>query len=121
MVLFFCILFQAYALEYTFLELMYTLYTDVTGDIKSQATPTEAHSVLESRPTVSEPATHSLHTTTTTTASKVSLTTGIGKNSLGLSSQPIGAPTYIKHTTSSSLHLSSATRFVFLLLWCTKV
>ncbi|XP_028404332.1 histone deacetylase complex subunit SAP130-like isoform X2 [Dendronephthya gigantea] len=78
------------------------------GDIKSQATPTEAHSVMESRPTVSEPATHSLHhTTSTTTTSKMSLTTGLGKNSLGLSSQP-----YIKHTTSSPLHLSSAPRTI---------
>ncbi|CAB4029004.1 Hypothetical predicted protein, partial [Paramuricea clavata] len=80
-------------------------------DIKSQATPTEAHSVLESRPAVSEPASHNLHhTTSTTTTSKTSLNTALGKNTLGLSVQAIGAPTYIKHTTSTSPHLSSVSR-----------
>ena len=62
---------------------------------------------------MSEPASHSLHhTTSTTTTSKTSLTTGLGKNTLGLTGQPIGTPTYIKHTTSTSSHLSSVTRFV---------
>ena len=83
------------------------------GDIKSQATPTEAHSVLESRPAVSEPASHNLHhTTSTTTTSKTSLNTALGKNTLGLSVQAIGAPTYTKHTTSTSPRLSSVSRFV---------
>ena len=95
----------------------YTVFhLDSPGDIKSQATPTEAHSVIESRPAMSEPASHSLHhTTSTTTTSKTSLTTGIGKNALALSTQPIiGASTYIKHTTSTAPHLSSASRFVLL-------
>jgi response regulator of citrate/malate metabolism len=71
--------------------------------------------VVESRPAMSEPATHSLHHTTTTTTSKTALSSGIGKNMLGLTTQPIiGAPTYIQHTTSTSPHLTSASRSVLL-------
>lgn len=90
------------------------LYLNIPGDVKSQATPTEAHSVIESRPGASEPASHgaTLHYTTTTITPKTSLASGLGKNSLGLSAQPIGASSYIKHTASTSQHLSSGLRFV---------
>lgn len=89
------------------------------GDMKSQATPTAAHSVVETRPVLSEPSSHSAHhTTPTTSTSKTSLNTGVGKNALGLSVQPIGAPGYIKNTSSTSPHLSSTSRFALILLLC---
>ena len=100
-----------------FLTLLYHFH--FTGDIKSQATPTEAHSVVESRPAMSEPASHSLHhKTSTTTTSKTVLSSGMSKNMLGLSTQPvIGAPTYIQHTTSTSPHLTSVSRFVVIMCY----
>lgn len=85
------------------------------GDIKSQAAPTEAHSVSETRPAnSSEPASRSgIHQTTSiSTVSKTMPAANLVKNPLGITGQGIGVSPYVKqiHTTTATPRMSTGER-----------